>query len=239
MGRPVGISSDGGEGDGTGQRGVWPWGQHLGDLSRDLTGSGDAGQGPFRLSQPRRAGWLLCPAGDGHCGRASSLWPQVIPRGGSAERWPPHSLAFGGRSSSALKGRLGVALTAPTAGGAPRRGHGLFSQTATLFSSLLREGDWGWFWARRALYQNTVLSEESWVVWPEGVDPTLCSGLDSPGQRRTPHLPLVTPTAAFAGVGGLGLGLPTPVSPAPGKWYGGDEWAPSLLSDRPGSLLTG
>ena len=68
---------------------------------------------------------------------------------------------------------------------------------------------------------------------------TLCSGLDSPGQGRTPHLPLVTPTAAFAGVGGLGLGLPTPVSPAPGKWHGGDEWAPSLFSDRPGSLLTG
>ena len=198
----------------------------------------------FRLSQPRRAGWLLCPTGAGHWGRASSLWPQVIPRGGSAEHWPPHSLAVGGRSSSVLKGRLGVALKHPLqgvrlGGGAPRRGHGLFSQTATLFSSLLREGDWGRFWVRRALYQDTVLSEESWVVWPEDVDSALCSGLDSPRQGRTPHLPLVTPTAAFAGVGGLGLGLPTPVSPAPGKWYGGDEWAPSLLSDRPGSLLTG
>lgn len=87
-----------------------------------LTGSGDAGRGPFRLSQPRRAGWLLCPAGAGHWGRASSLWPQVILRRGSTERWPPHSLAVGGRSSSVLKGRLGVALTTPTAGGAPRRG---------------------------------------------------------------------------------------------------------------------
>jgi len=76
------------------------------------------------------------------------------------------------------------------------------------------------------------------VVWPEeDVGSTLCSGLDSPGQETTPHLPLVTSTAAFAGVGGLGLGLPTPVSPAPGKWYGGEKWAPSLLSDLGASSL--
>lgn len=31
----------------------------------------------------------------------------------------------------------------------------------------MREGGWGWFWARRAVYQNTFLSEETWVVWPE------------------------------------------------------------------------
>ena len=32
MGRPVGTSS-GEEGDRTGQKGIWPWGWHLGDLS--------------------------------------------------------------------------------------------------------------------------------------------------------------------------------------------------------------
>lgn len=43
------------------------------------------------------------------------------------------------------------------------------------------------------------------MVWPEeDVGSTLCSGLDSPGQGTTPHLPLVTSTAAFAAVGGLG-----------------------------------
>lgn len=61
------------------------------------TRSNDAARGALRLSHPRRAGWLLCPAGASHWGRASSLWPQVIPRGGSAESWPPHSLAVGGK----------------------------------------------------------------------------------------------------------------------------------------------
>ena len=80
------------------------------------------------------------------------------------------------------------------------------------------------------------------MVWPEeDVGSTLCSGLDSPGQGTTPHLPLVTSTLHLLGlvgwVGGLGLGLPTPVSPAPGKWYGGEEWAPSLLSDLGASSL--
>lgn len=134
-------------------------------------------------------------AGGSHWGRASSLWPQVIPRGGSAESWPPHSLADGERGPSILKGRLRAALTAPTAGGAPRQGAGLIT---------IWEWDWGWVWARRALYQNTALLEESWVVWPEDVGSTLCSGLDS-GQGRTPHLALVTSTAAFAGGQWAGL----------------------------------
>lgn len=42
------------------------------------------------------------------------------------------------------------------------------------------------------------------MVWPEDVGSTLCSGLDS-GQGRTPHLALVTSTAAFAGGQWAGL----------------------------------
>ena len=59
MGRPVGTSSDGEEGDRTGQKGVWPWGRHLGDLSGSQQEAMMLRGGALRLSHPRRAGWLL------------------------------------------------------------------------------------------------------------------------------------------------------------------------------------
>ena len=123
MGRPVGISSNGEEGDGTGQRAS-------GRGDGTLASSVDPNRKQWRCTGdpqavPSQEGRLASlPWGDSHWGRASSLWPQVITRRGSAESWPPHSLADGERSPSILKGRLRAALMAPTAGGAPRQGGG-------------------------------------------------------------------------------------------------------------------
>ena len=203
MGRPVGISSNGEEGDGTGQRAS-------GRGDGTLASSVDPNRKQWRCTGdpqavPSQEGRLASlPWGDSHWGRASSLWPQVIPRRGSAESWPPHSLADGERSPSILKGRLRAALMAPTAGGAPRLGLGLACSVSEYCPF---GGELGGLARRCWLY--SVL----WVRFGAGKDTPLGSS----------HLYSCICWGSVGWVGGLGLGLPTPVSPAPGKWCGGEE----------------
>ena len=69
-----------------------------------------------------------------------------------------------------------------------------------------------WFWPQRALYQNTALSEDSWVVGQEKMPALLRAlGLIHGGQGRTPHLPLVTPTAGVCWCRWAGLGATQPL----------------------------
>ena len=141
------------------------------------------------------------------------LGPQVIPREDSAESWPPDSPAAEGRSPSVLKGgrEVEVAITACTAGGVHRRGAWpLLPERPPLPHQYC--GGVVWFWPQRALYQNTALSEDSWIVGQEKMPALLRAlGLIHGGQGRTPRLPLVTPTAGVCWCRWAGLGATQPL----------------------------
>ena len=76
--------------------------------------------------------------------------------------------------------------------------------------------------------------------WPgEDAGPAPCSGFDSRGAGKdAPSASGHAHSWCLLVSVGWAWGHPTPASLAPGKQCQGEAWAPSLLSDGPGNLLT-